>query len=351
MTHSPNTEQNDSDEAGISLFTLASVLLRHVRLIAVLAVVGAAWGLAGLGGTRVYSSSVVFIPQGASQPSPLAAAASQFGFQLPSTGVSGSWGPSLYVELVRSWPVLETILHDTVSVAEEGNRRATVSDLLAVNGRTPTEREERSVSALRSKVTAVEVKSLGAVKVTVTTKWPSVSATVANRMIAAVNEFNRETGKAQAADERQQVELQANSAERELRDAENRLQVFLQQNRVISGSPQLEFEKDRLQRELTLRQQIYTSLVQSREDARLREARGLPFTIIVESARLPIDPVARRTVLKVITGGIAGLLVGIVVALVLFAITRAQAASAPDVQEFFGLVHGAIPPFLRRRRA
>src|SRR5438067_2285669 len=81
----------------------------------------------------------------------------------------------------------------------------------------------------------------------VTTQWPSVSLALAEKLIRGVGTFNVERRRSQAAAERQFVDAQAAESERALRDAENALQSFLQRNREYGGSPQLPFERDRLQ--------------------------------------------------------------------------------------------------------
>src|SRR5436190_22574049 len=80
----------------ISLWALAAVLVRHRRLIGILALLGGVLGLSlGLMSTRVYTSTAVFIPQGAeTSPVGFAAAASQLGIRVGGSGVS--WGPPLY---------------------------------------------------------------------------------------------------------------------------------------------------------------------------------------------------------------------------------------------------------------
>src|SRR2546426_756151 len=106
-------------------------------------------------------------------------------------------------------------------------RRVAVMDLLAVKTSKPEERIDRTVIALGEVVKARELKTLNAVEVTVTTRWPSVSLAIANRLVSGVQRFNVETRKSQAGAERQFVEARAEEAQRALREAEDRLQVFL----------------------------------------------------------------------------------------------------------------------------
>lgn len=337
------------DEGGMTLLGLASVLLRNRRRIVLFAFVGAVVGLlSGLLSTRMYRSTATFIPQGSEgSASSLSIAASQFGIRLPSSG-GNVWGPPLYVELLRSRSLLEAVSRESVTVVETGNRAMMVRDVLGVKATDPAERDEAVTAALRGIVSATEVKPIGAVRVAVTSPWPSFSRDLAERLVAALNRFNLETRKSQAAAERSFVERQTAAAERELRTAEDRLASFLQRNRQFA-SPELSFEQERLQREVTLRQQVYTSLVQSLEEAKIREVRDLPVLTLIEAPTLPVTGEARKTVVKAFLGVVLGAILGVLVALVSHAAGVAKQASGEGA-EFFSLLGEATPRFLRRAR-
>jgi uncharacterized protein involved in exopolysaccharide biosynthesis len=334
----------------VSLLALASVFLRWRKLILVLAGAGAAIGLlTALLSARVYTSGATFFPQvSEANVSGLAAAASQFGLRLPPSG--GGWGPPVYVELLKSRALLEPIARDTIVVAEQGGRRVALVELLKIKGRSQAMRLDRGVRALRSVVKPREARALGAVEFTVTTKWPSVSLAIAQRLVSGVNQFNLETRKSQASAERQFAQTQATEAEGALRVAEDRLQSFLQANRVIAPSSEVSVQRDRLQREVVLRQQIYTTLLQNREEAKLREVRDTPVITVLEEPRLPPMADRRGTVKKAFLGGLLGGVMGILIAFLMHALIGARQAPTEEAREFFSLVDQATPRFLKRVR-
>lgn len=341
----PDDESAADDE--LSLIGIANALLRWRRTIAAFAIVGAILGTAAsLLSSRKYTASAIFAPQVANDQvsSGLALAASQFGIRVAGTG--SGWPAAIYAELLESRGLLEPIALDTVVLKEDGGRRVAVMDLLEIKGTTPAQRVERAIRKLRALVTPAEVKRLGAVQLTVTSRWPSVSLSLADKLVAGVSRFNTQTRQSQAGAERLFVQGRAQEAEAALRVAEDRMQSFLQRNRVVA-SPDLVFERERLQREITLRQQAYTSLLQSQEEARIREVRDTPVITILEKPVLPVIPESRHLVANAAMGGI----LGVFFALVVKSLGAARRSSNPRFQELFRTLDEALPRILRRRRA
>jgi hypothetical protein len=302
--------------------------------------------LSGLFATRLYESNVTFIPQaseGGGAASGLEVAASQFGIRVPS---GGSFGPPVYVELVRSRAILEPLSRDSVSVAEEGGRRDEIRKLLGVN----PELTDPVISALRRMINPSEVKALGGVKITVATRWPSVSLAIAKRVVVGVNDFNLSTRRSQASAERVFVEAQSVEAEATLRKAEDAMQNFLEKNRNFGASPELIFQRDRLQRTVSLAQSSYTTLVLRKVEARIKEVRDTPLITVLEEPRLPLNGRSRQLALRGVLGALAVAAVLILIALIANAVAGVNQAD-PLVREFFDTADSALPQLLRRRKS
>lgn len=334
-----------------SPLSFAALLLRRRRAILTFMAAGGLLGLlSGLLQHRTYRSTAVFLPQsndlGASAAG-LALAASQFGVKLPQLG--GSWGPPVYTAVLRSHELLAQLAADTLVVVEEGGRRATLIDLLEIRGRSEAERVDRAVLTLRKRIEVREVKQINGVEVSVKSRWPSVSLAVAERLVDEVHHFVQVTRQSQASAERQFAEARAVDAEQQLRTAEDRLQSFMQRNRVFTGSPELTFQRDRLQRDVSLRQQLYNAMLQAREEARVREVRDTPVITSLESPALPVLPEPRRSVLKGAAGVLGGGFIALVLALFADGLAGARRAPSEEAREFLRLVDEAVPKVLRRR--
>lgn len=336
----------DDGAREVSLTAIATVLVQNNRVIMIAGVLGLVFGIAsGLLSTRRYASSALFVPQASTDvgnAGGLALAASQFGIRIPSGG--GGWGSAVYVELLHSNTVLSPIAMDSVTVVEEGGRRATVADLFEIEEADSALRLEKTVRTLRDVVAATENRRLGSVRVVVTTKWPSVSYALVQRLLAEVNRFNIASRQSQASEERQFAESQAAESERALRNAEERMRDFLETNQVVS-SPQLMYQRERIQREITIRQQAFMSLLQSVSEARLREVRDTPVITVLEPPMLPSIGEPRRSAMKGVIGSVAATLIAVIIILSL----HARAAATGDAVDFFRAVDGLVPRMLRRR--
>jgi uncharacterized protein involved in exopolysaccharide biosynthesis len=112
-------------------------------------------------------------------------------------------------------------------------------------------------------------------------------------MLRLVSEFNLNRRQTKAGADRRFVETRVRESLDSLRGAEAALEAFLQRNREYRNSPQLVFAYDRLDREVRMRQQLYTTLIQSYESARIDEVRNTPVITVMEAPDLPARPDAR----------------------------------------------------------
>lgn len=335
-------------EGEVSVLRILSLLVQRRRLIVwcVLAggVVGAVWAICA---RAVYSSTATFLPYGSeSGSSGLAAAASRFGISVPSSGVG--WGPPVFVEILRSRGVLESMLDDSVTVVEEANKRTKILDMFSDSSLPHGIRVDKSARGLAAQIVVTEVKNIGGVRVQVVAKQPSVALSLAQSLLVAVNRFNLTSRKSQATLERQFVEQRATEAEAELRQRETRLREFLEQNRAPGNSPALTFQLQRLQRDLSLREQSYLSLLQSIEEARLREVRDTPVISVLEQPVLPLLPEPRKRVQKLLLGLLAGFLSALLLAAADRWVTLNRKQPSADAKELFELLKQSLPSFGRR---
>lgn len=310
--------QTRSADEEISLLGIVNVLLSHRRVVVLSPLVGAFLIVAvSLILPHSYTATASFTPESSerteNQISRLAGLAGQFGISVPTGGVGQS--PQFYADLLRSRGVLEETVvteYRLPAEGEEEHRRQDLVTILEIEEATRAKSVELAMERLRDDMLGVSTDpETGVVDISVTTHWPELSHQVSERLLELVNRFNLESRQSQAAAEREFIEGQVAKSESALRAAEDSLKRFLQQNRRYEDSPELGFQYERLQRRVNLRQQVFISLSESYERAKMDEVRNTPVITIVESPDEPARPDRRRLLLKgflgLTLGGMAGL--------------------------------------------
>ena len=328
------SEAQDLQSDEVSLFALATTVLRNrwriARWMLAGAVVAALWVVPR---KPMYTATASFVLKGADAGrSGLASLAGQFGVSLP--GSDQSFAPELYLKLLSSRELLSSIARDTLVVSEMNGRRVPFFTLFEIDDPSARVREEQAVKILRALVKASVVKSTGVVEISVATRWPSVSLSIAALALKGINDFNRRTSQGQAAAERRFVEGRLADATAELRVSEERLEWFLKNNRQFAGSPELSLQRERLQRDIMFKQQVFTSLSQSFQEVSIREVRDMPVTTMIESPTLPVVPEPRGRIKAVALGGILGGMLGTLLAIVSGMMSRARQGANSESATF-----------------
>lgn len=301
-----------ADEASApSALELVNVLLRRRRLLVVLSVAVAVLAVGhGLVSDVSYSSSGSFTSQGqGGQISRLGGLAAQFGINLPDVGAGES--PQFYADLLHSTHLLGQAVDRLYRVeAPDGSGEDTLEgnlvELYQIVGESPRLRRDAAIERLRSQVAVETLEQTGVVRFTVTAPWASLSRQLADRLIELVQHFNVERRQSRAEEEREFLAGRVEEAEEELLALEDSLEAFLENNRSFDNSPTLRFRHDRLQRRVSLQQQVYTSLAQSLEEAKIQAVRNTPVITVVEPPREPARPDSRMLAVR----GVLGLLLG-----------------------------------------
>jgi len=331
------TEAEPQNHEEISLLALGAILLRNRWRIVRWTLIGAGVAfLLAIGRPALYSASASFVPRGSSNgaPSGLASLAGQFGVVLPSGDLSVS--PDFYARLLKSRELLRQIVLDTFVVREAGDQRISFLELFRIVSGSAERREEQGVKLLAGIVSTSVVKTTGVVELSVATRWPSVSLAIVTSLVDEVNMFNQRTRQGQAAAERQFVEGRMTAAGADLRAAEDRMEQFLKANRQFSGSPELTFQEERLQRAVMQQQQLFTALSQSYEEARIREVRDTPVITVIETPWVPAVPQPRGRLKLLLLGITLGASIGALLAATSGTIIRRRAEGDADLEALLG---------------
>jgi uncharacterized protein involved in exopolysaccharide biosynthesis len=285
----------DDEGAQPTMAEVLGQLRRHRRLVVlwcafcVLAIV-----IVTLVRGPTYTARTSFVPQSRRNASLAAGVAAQLGFALP--GQDQTQSPNFYSDLASSDLVLGAIADS--GVLDATRHHVALASFFDIDEKNPAIARARVVTALRGRMSANVVQKTGLVELGMKTKDPAVSANLLDGILGELERFNQGSRRSQAAAERRFTERRFDEVRGELNAAEQRLVAFLERNRDFENSPLLRFENDRLQRDVQLKQQVFQTLSQALEQARIDEVRDTPVLTIIEPPSPPPLRDGRRLVLK-----------------------------------------------------
>lgn len=337
----PATYADLPDNEDVTLITLGAFLLRQRKLIVqsslalfVLLVAAKSFG------DRLYTSSASFSPKASVQSTALAGVAAQLGVATPGTDAAQS--PAFYADLLKSRSVMTAVLQHQYSYSDDGEAKVgRLIELLRVSGSTEGLKLKNAITKLTA-LTKVDLKvRTGVVTLTVRLPNPELSKLVVEQFLAEVNRYNLEQRQSLAGAERRFTDGRITQLKGELREAEDRLEGFLRQNRDYRNSPELTFQRDRLARAVELRQAVYTTVAQANEKARIDEARDTPAITPIDLPNLPARPDGRGRVLWGLIGLAMGAALGCLLGFLRESFDRRRTAGDQEFAEFSAAIAAA----------
>jgi uncharacterized protein involved in exopolysaccharide biosynthesis len=332
-------------EEKISFIEAANAVLRKWRIVVVLPVVFAlAVGVRTLTQDRTYSASASFTPRVAESRAGggAAALAQQFGVSLGTERTGQS--PEFYMQLLRSTTLLRRTVEAQYKVptgkgAVWGGTLIEYWHLSKQGGSVPSWR--RATEILRGHITLTLARETGIVGMRVSADNPALAEQIAERLLSQLNDYNLEVRQSRAQEESRFISGRITEARSDLLAGERVLQDFLRQNREFRNSPDLMFEHDRLEREVLMRQEVYSSLLRSQEQARIDAVRDTPLITVIDDPSGMGEPEGRGTVQRTIVAFVVGLMLAVFIAFITEFARRRRETEDSEYQEFRGLAREA----------
>lgn len=330
------------DPDQVSLLSIAASVLRHrgivVGAIALCLLAGAALALLPRRQFVVISS---FMPQARKTPSGLSGIAAQFGLSIPS--VEGRESPLFYVDLLHSRAILGPLAEMVYTVqTDTGTASGTLMQLYRIKGKTPALRRDNAIKLLRKNIAASADAKTSVVKLEVTARSADLALLLNQRILDLVSRFNLESRQSQASAEKKFTERRLQEVKREFREAEDRLQSFLQRNRDYRNSPQLTFQFERLNRDVNMQDQVYMTLAQAFEQAKIEEVRDTPVFTVVEPPELPVRPRSRGLLKFGLLSLLLGLALGVALAVARDLMAGSRTGKREELLELAALREAAL---------
>jgi uncharacterized protein involved in exopolysaccharide biosynthesis len=329
-----------SDE--ISVVSVLNVILRHrVLIVTLMLLFGFYAGFKSITSAKHYTVESQFVVKGSRTPGQLGGLAASLGINIG--GGDAAQSPAFYLDLLEAKAILWPIAQKTYTVkTDTGVVTGNLIKIFNIRDRRPEVARAKVIDALKGAISSTSSIKTGVITVLVHAGRPDLAVQISANLLDQVNVYNLARRQEQAAGERAFVEKQVDEKRGELRQAEGELRDFLESNRMYAQSPELILERTRLQRQVDMRNTLYTSMLQSYEAARIDEMRDLPVISVIEPPEMPIQPDARGGVRKTLIGLAIGLVLGIVIAFFREKMAANKEAQTDDFVEFSQLKKEAV---------
>jgi uncharacterized protein involved in exopolysaccharide biosynthesis len=336
----PSPRVPRSDE--ISVVSVVNVILRHrVMIVTLMLLLGFYNGFRSITSPKHYTVESQFLVKGSRGAGQLGGLAAQLGINIGG-GDAGS-NPQFYLDLLEAkailWPIAQ--LNYTVKT-DSGVVSGNLIKIFNIKDPRPMVARAKVLDALKGAISSTSSLKTGVITVLVRAGRPDLAVQISSNLLNQVNVYNLGRRQEQAAGERAFVQRQVDEKRAELQQAEGELRNFLESNRMYAQSPELVLEQRRLQRAVDMRNILYTSMLQSYEQARIDEMRDLPVISIIEPPEMPIENDPRGGVKKTLIGLAIGLVLGIVIAFFREKMAANKEAQTDEFVEFAELKKAAV---------
>jgi uncharacterized protein involved in exopolysaccharide biosynthesis len=333
MSESADTQPpyEEADENPIRPLAILNTLLRgRWIIVSVAGTITAGAVVMTLLATPVFTATAKFLP---SQSAAVSARMGGIIESQPNIGIRDDPPTDYYVALVQSPSFLQSVV-----VREFQDTDGATKSLVAIYnpaGGSDTERARRAAERLGKSVSISAARALGNQPRIITLECKAKSATMAAEICSAIldeiTRHNTEVRGAKATQNREFVQAQFSAAKTELDAATEAFATFTARNRKIV-SPALEADRDRLQRLVRVKEDVYNTLSRQLVLARIEEQETRPTLEMIQTPEPPLSRSAPARTRTVMIASVIGLCLGCGLAFILDRLRRVD-RSDPDQVE------------------
>ena len=190
----------------------------------------------------------------------------------------------LYPTILRSESVLKTVLYSkyhTIKYSDSIN----LIQYWEIKENNHEQEYEVALKKLRDGLDVGMDLKTGVLTMSIETEEPQLSADILNNTICIADKFIRIQRNTNASEQRKWIEVRLVEVHADLSKAEDSLKVFREKNRIITGSPQLMLDQERLIRDVQINSAMYVELKRQYELAKIEEIRTTPIINVLDYGR------------------------------------------------------------------
>ena len=303
------------DENSISLSDILLTMAEQIKVIAVVTftVVFLTFTYVKFVQPPLYESkSTILLPENKSGLAGLVGFASQFGVNMPQGNQADLSSPSLFPELIDSRIFVERILNKQFFKQQYDDSLSLLA-ILTHGLDDPTFGIDTLIhQAMSSFQSMVSFDNQGSFSVlTIKSDDPKFARDLNKTVLEELKALNRFFKSQTVKEKTLFIENRIYSVKKDLEDSEQSLKEFNEQNRQII-SPSLQLTLDRLTREVEIQKNIFLTLKQQYELAKIEEIQGESVVRVLDQPQIPLGPSNKNLKLSVILSIIIGLGLGII---------------------------------------
>jgi len=218
----------------------------------------------------------------------------------------------LYPDILRSRLISEAVINKVYQYPQRRkNKSQNLFDYFKAK------KMDHAIKAL-ARITCFEMdRKTGVITISAITKNRHLSAAIANEYINQLEEYNLDTRRSKAKENEKFISQRLEEVKAELRQAEDNLEAFQLKNRNFNtaSSPELATQLARLERELEIKSNVFLTLTQQYELARVETKKEVPIVQVLDYAEPPDEKAGPNRKLLVLTSLLLSSLLGIAIVL------------------------------------
>lgn len=200
-----------------------------------------------------------------------------------SVGGEGSL-VKLYPTIIKSESVLRNVIYAKYKTKEYPDS-VNLIQYWEIKDKNPERNFEIALLSLRTTLDVSTDIKTNILTLVIETEEPQLSADILNTVIRSLDGFIRTKRTTNASEQRKWIEARLVEVKADLSKAENNLKNFRETNRMVSGSPQLLLDQERLAREVQINSTMYIELKKQYEIVKIEEIKNIPIINVMDYGR------------------------------------------------------------------
>jgi len=269
----------------------------------------------------VYVTTAKLLPTGDDNSlSNIQGLASQFGLSLPFQGGSDLSFSDIYPEIVKSRQLSGIVLEKKFNTRKYGQNQALkniLSRQYSLEKYDVDERFKRASEILQDNIKVSKARLTSIVTLEVGAIEPDFAVDLTNAIINESDKLQRQFKTHQVSDKRSFIQDRIKDVKKDLESAQEDLKEFREKNRQVQYSPALLLEEERLTTEMDVKKEIFSTLKQQFELAKIEEVEEGATVQILDKPVAPYEQSSPKIYLSIFLSVFIGFGCSVIVAYIL----------------------------------